>query len=183
MRVWATIALVFLTTLAPPASVASVAADDDFSAVVKLIERFYHVKHQSLPLLARAGIKAVRTAARIRGGEYRRIAEVGSARIAFFEDELFDSRGQMVTFKGSVQTTLASRWSGLVQTLAPKDEEQTYIYIRDAREKFKVLVITIGKHDATVVEATVTPEVLADLIKNPEGMGKAITDEVATSDP
>src|ERR1700730_611726 len=65
---------------------------DDFGAVVKPIERFYHVKHQSIPLLARASMKATTTAARIKGGEYKRLAEAGSVRVAFFEDQDFNSR-------------------------------------------------------------------------------------------
>jgi len=41
---------------------------DGFNDAVKAIEQFYHVKHQNIPLLARAGMKAVKTAAKIRGG-------------------------------------------------------------------------------------------------------------------
>ncbi|PYS56379.1 MAG: hypothetical protein DMF76_25080, partial [Acidobacteria bacterium] len=67
------------------------ARGDDFNAVVRAIEQFYHVKHQNIPLLARAGMKAAKTAARIRGGEYKRLAEAGSARVAFFEEQNFDS--------------------------------------------------------------------------------------------
>src|ERR1700686_2068922 len=76
---------------------------DGFNDVVKIIEQFYHVKHQSIPLLARAGVKAVRTAARIRGGDYKRLADAGSVRVAFFEDQNFDSHGQIATFKTSMR--------------------------------------------------------------------------------
>ena len=41
------------------------ARGDDFNAVVKIIEQFYHVKHQSIPLIARAAMKTTRTVARI----------------------------------------------------------------------------------------------------------------------
>src|SRR6267378_1955620 len=71
------------------------ARGDGFNDAVKTIEQFYHVKHQSIPLLARAGMKAVRTAAKIKGGEYKRLAEAGRVRLAFFEDQTFDSRGQI----------------------------------------------------------------------------------------
>jgi hypothetical protein len=171
--------VMLLTALISPAS----AKGDGFDDVVKAIEQFYRVKHQNIPILARAGMKAVRTAAKIRGGEYKKLAEAGSARVAFFEDQTFDSRGQIATFKASVQSTLGENWSALVQTLAPKNEEQTYIYVRDAGQKFQVLVLTIERHEATVVQATVTPQVLADLMKSPDEMGKALTDEATTSDP
>jgi len=160
----------------------SLAHGDGFNDAVKIIEQFYHVKHQNIPLLARAGVKAVRSAARMKGGDYKRLAEAGSVRVAFFEDQNFDSRGQIVTFKQSMQATLAGTWSPLVQTLAPKNEEQTYIFIRDAADKFHVLIVTIDRHDATVVQATVSPEILAQLMKDPGEMGKALTEDATIND-
>jgi hypothetical protein len=158
------------------------ARGDGFNDAVKAIEQFYHVRHQNIALLARAGMKAVRTAAKIKGGEYQRLAEAGSVRVAFFEDQEFDSRGQIATFKASMQTTLADSWSPLVQTLAPKSEEQTYIYIRTAGEKFNVLVITIERHEGTVIQATIAPDVLAQLMKDPGDMGKALTEDATIND-
>lgn len=172
----AAVALMPLCAIASPGG-------DDFGAVVRTIEQFYHVKHQNLPLLARAGIAAMKTGAKIRGDEYKRIAEAGSVRVVFFEDQNFDSRGNIAAFKASLQTALASNWSALVQTLAPRDEEQTHVYVRDAGKNFQVLVITIARHEATVVQATVSPQALADLVKNPDEIGKSLTDEATTSDP
>jgi hypothetical protein len=159
------------------------ARGDDFDAVVKAIEQFYHVKHQSLPLLARAGMKGAKTVARITGGDYKRLADAGSVRLAFFEDQEFNSHGQMAGFKASMQRTLSQNWSALIQTLAAKDEEQTYIYIRDAGAKFQVLVVTIERREATVVQATLAPNVLAMLMKDPHEMGKTLTDDAAMNDP
>ena len=159
------------------------ARGDGFNDVVKAIEQFYHVKHQSVPLLARAGMKAVRTAAKIKGGEWKQIAEAGSVRFVLFEDQVFDSRGQIASFKASVPKTLGPEWSVLVQTLSPKDEQQTHIFLREAGPKFQLLVIEIGPRDATVVQATVKPEVLAQLLKDPGEMGKTLTDEATTVDP
>ena len=125
-----TILLAIFVTLSIPLGV--LADRDGFNDAVKLIEQFYQVKHQNIPLLARAGMKAVKTAAQIRGGDYKKLAEAGSVRVAFFEDQTFDSRGQIATFKTAMQHTLTDNWSALVQTLAPKTEEQTYVYVREA---------------------------------------------------
>jgi len=182
MKTRLTIAVFMITLLLYWLAASSVAHGDGFTDAVKVIEQFYHVKHQNIPLLARAGIKAVRTTAKIRGGDYKRLAEAGSVRVAFFEDQSFDSRGQIASFKQSMQATLAGAWSPLVQTLAPRDEEQTYIFIRDAADKFHVLVVTIERHDATVIQATVSPEILAQLMKDPEGMGKALTEDATIND-
>src|SRR6185436_15501729 len=75
------------------------AKGDDFTDVVKLIGQFYHVKHQGIPLLARAGIKTATTIARISGGRRRQIAEAGSVKVAYFEDQDFRSQGDYVRFK------------------------------------------------------------------------------------
>ena len=159
------------------------AGGDGFNDVVKAIEQFYHVKHQSIPFLARAGMKTVTTAAKIKGGEWKKLAEAGSFRVVFFEDQSFDSRGQIASFKASVQKALGAEWSTLVQTLSPKDEQQTHVFVRQVGPKFHVLVIEIDRRDATVVQATLKPEVLAELLKDPAEMGKSITDEATTSDP
>jgi len=175
--------LVLTISLALAWPICARADRDGFNEAVKLIEQFYHVKHQNIPLLARASMKAVKTAAKIKGGEYKKLAEAGSVRVAFFEEQTFDSRGQIASFKSGVQNLLGDQWSALVQTLAPKTEEQTYVYVRDAGKNFHVLVITIERREATVIQATLAPQVLADLLKDPEGMGKAISDEATTSDP
>ena len=175
--------LVLTISLALAWPIGARADRDGFNEAVKLIEQFYHVKHQNIPLLARASMKAVKTAAKIKGGEYKKLAESGSVRVAFFEEQTFDSRGQIASFKSGMQNLLGDQWSALVQTLAPKTEEQTYVYVRDAGKNFHVLVITIERREATVIQATLAPQVLADLLRDPEGMGKAISDEATTSDP
>jgi hypothetical protein len=182
MKTRITIAGIVITLLLTVGPSLNKAHGDGFNEAVKTIEQFYHVKHQNIPLLARAGMKAARTAARIKGGDYKRLAEAGSVRVAFFEDQDFNSRGQIATFKASMQSILADTWSPLVQTLAQKNEEQNYIYIRTAGEKFQVLVIAIERHEGTVVQATLVPEVLAQLMKDPGDMGKAITEDATIND-
>src|SRR5882724_12656962 len=142
MKIRLTIAGFMIAILLNSQPAISLAHGDGFNDAVTIIEQFYHVKHQNIQLLARAGMKAVRTAARIKGGDYRRLAEAGSIRVVFFEDQNFDSRGQIANFKAALQSTLIAEWSPLVQTLAAKDEEQTYIYLRDSGAKFSLLVVT-----------------------------------------
>ena len=178
-RIIAALTIIALALLPAPITAAN---SDDFGAVVKLIEQFYHVKHQSVPLLARASMKAATTAARIRGGEIKRLAEAGSVKVAFFEDQNFNSRGGIADFKISVTKALNDRWSPLIQTLSPRDEEQTYIFLRDSGEKFNVLVVTIERREATVVQVSLAPKTLALLMQSPSDMGKAITDDAMKDD-
>ncbi|MDX6613165.1 MAG: hypothetical protein QOD75_2351 [Blastocatellia bacterium] len=171
-----------LTLLPPTASQRALAKGDDFGMAVKLIERFFNVKHESLPFLARAGMKAAKTAMRISGGQRKRIAELGSVKVAFFEDQDFSSGGNTAVFKSSINAALTGTWSPLVQTTAGKEHQQTYIYLREADQKFQVLVITIEPREAVVVQATVNPNTLAMLMQTPDEMGRVITNDATTND-
>ena len=156
------------------------AKDDDFKSVVKMIEQFYSVKHQGIPFLAKAGMKVATTAARIKGGEAKRIAEAGSVKVAVFENQDFD--GDFTKFRNALNGAMNATWMPLIQTLSATDHEQTYIYLREAGDKFNVLVITIAQRDATVVQVTLSPKNLALLMKDPEGTGKTITEEATIVD-
>lgn len=153
---------------------------DDFGSVVKMIEQFYRVKHQGIPFFAKAGMKAATTAARLKGGAARQLAEAGSAKVAVFEDQ--DFAGDFTKFRTSLNQTMVATWTPLLQTLSAANAEQTYIFLRDAGEKFHVLVVTIGQRDATVVQVTLSPKNLAILMRDPEGAGKAITEEATIND-
>jgi hypothetical protein len=172
-----TVAVVLL--LASFASVAH-AKDPDFNSVVKMIEQFYGVKHVGIPFLAKAGMKAARTAARIKGGTARRLAEAGSIKLAVFEDQNFN--GEFTKFRSQLNAAMNETWMPLVQTVSAASEEQTYVFLCEAGEKFNVLVVTIDQRDATVVQVTLSPRNLALLLKDPEGTGKAITEEATIID-
>lgn len=158
------------------------AKGDEFGDVVKAIERFYHVKHKGIPFLAKAGIKTATVAARIAGGTKRRIAEAGSVKVAYFENQDFKSTDGFNSFKTMMNAMLAQSWSPLVQTLAPKDNEQTYVYLREQGAKFNVLVINLGHNEGSVIQVTLSPKALAALMKDPDEMGQTITAEAITDD-
>ena len=156
------------------------AKGDDFNSVVKMIEDFYRVKHVGIPFLAKAGMKVATTAARIKGGTARRLAEAGSIKLAVFENQ--DFNGDFLKFRSSLNQALNVTWMPLIQTLSAAGAEQTYIFLRNAGDKTNVLVITIDERDATVVQVTLSQKNLALLLKDPEGTGKAITEEATLID-
>ena len=168
-----------LVSLATPSATAK---GDDFGDVVKTIERFYHVKHKGIPFLAKAGIKTATVAARLAGGSKRRLAEAGSVKVAYFEDQDFKSAGGFTAFKTTMNAMLAQSWSPLIQTVSPKENEQTYIFLREAGTKFNVLVINLAQRDGSVIQVTLSPQSLAALMKNPNEMGQTITAEATIDD-
>ena len=156
------------------------ATGDDFKSVVKMIEEFYRVKHVGIPFLAKAGMKVATTAARIKGGTAKRLAEAGSIKLAVFENQSFN--GDFAKFRSSLNQALNVTWMPLIQTVSAAGGEQTYIFLKDAGDKTHVLVITIDERDATVVQVTLSPKNLALLLKDPEGTGKTITEEATLID-
>ena len=158
------------------------AKGDEFGDVVKAIERFYHVKHKGIPFLAKAGIKTATLAARIAGGTKRRIAEAGSVKVAYFENQDFKSTDGFNSFKSMMNGMLAGTWSPLIQTIAPRDNEQTYVYLREQGSKYNVLVINLGQREGSVIQVTLSPQSLAALLKHPDEMGQTITAEAISDD-
>jgi hypothetical protein len=182
-RLWKIIAGGMLAVALSSTFVSTIdARGDDFSAVVKVIENYYHVKHTGIPFLAKAGIKTARAAARIAGGSKKRLAEAGSVKVAFFEDQEFNSISDIANFRRTLKATLMGNWLPFIQVLSLGDEEQTYIFLREDGAKYNVLVVTIEKRDAAVVQVNLAPQTLAMLMQNPNEMGKAIIDDATTDD-
>ena len=73
-------------------------------------------------------------------------------------------------------------WSPFIQVASPKEEAQTYIYLREAGEKFNVMVVTIEPREACVVQVNLSPTSLAKLMRNPDEMGNTITVDATTND-
>ena len=178
IRIHSAIALLSLALVVPVAMVQ--AKGDDFNSVVKMIEKFYNVKHQGIPFLGKAAMKVATTAARIKGGTARQLAEAGSVKVAVFEDQTF--AGEFTRFRSTLNAALNETWTPLIQTLSATTQEQTYIFVREADEKYNVLVITIEQRDATVVQVTLSPKNFVQLMKDPEGTGKSITQEATIID-
>ena len=171
-----------LLTLFWSAAASVKAKGDDFGAVVKVVEEFYGVKHKSIPFLAKAGIKTATIAARVAGGSKKRLAEAGSVKVAFFEDQELNPKGGIASFRANLKATLAGRWLPFIQVLSLNDGAQTYVFLRNAGPKYTVLVVTIERHDAVVVQVNLAPHTLAMLMQNPNEMGKAITNDATTTE-
>jgi hypothetical protein len=161
------------------AGFATQAKGDNFGDVVKVIECHYNVKHKGIPFLARAGMKTAVVAARIAGGPKKRLAEAGSVKVAYFEDQDFNSPGGASSLKAAINATLGASWHPLVQVSSPQNGEHVSIFLRDRGEKFDVLVITVERRDASVVQVTLSPSALAKLLQDPNEMGAAINAEAS----
>jgi Trk-type K+ transport system membrane component len=100
--------------------------------------------------------------------------------MAVFENQDFD--GDFTKFRTSLNGALTATWMPLIQTTSATTQDQNYIFLREASDKFNVLVITITSRDATVVQVNLSRKNLALLLKDPEGTGKSITEEATIID-
>ncbi|OLE55293.1 MAG: hypothetical protein AUG51_03790 [Acidobacteria bacterium 13_1_20CM_3_53_8] len=140
----------------------------EYNAIVKLVENFYHVKHKGLPLLARAGMRIARPNG------------VKSFKLATFENQDFSAAGQS-DFYAAMKMTLNAEWRPLLQIRSRQDGQQTYVFTREAGDQFNVLVVTIERRDATVLQVEVAPQALIRWMQNPEQMSRSLIDEATNS--
>jgi hypothetical protein len=173
----ATLTVLSITPIARPSK------EEGYDGAVKLVETHYKVKRKKVPLLARAAIKGGRAAARIASSSIPELSEAGSVRLTVFEDQDFSRPATGVPFMSALRDALSAEWSPLVQLLSPGDNEQTYVYMREAGEKFRLLVVRIGRRDAAVLEIKLRPETLVKLIQDPDVLGKTLADEAGAGAP
>jgi hypothetical protein len=153
------------------ASKATQAQTAEYGSVVKLVESHFHVKHKGTPFIANLAVKVVRP----RG--------VRDFKLATFEDQDFSAPGADTEFGMAVRRLLTPVWQPLVQTRNRQDGEQTYVYLREDGDNFKVMVVTIERRDATVLQAEVSPQTLVKWIKDPDKIGRELRDGTESNEP
>ncbi|MDQ1592839.1 MAG: hypothetical protein QOG71_3466 [Pyrinomonadaceae bacterium] len=147
----------------------------EYSAVVKLIETHYKVKHRGIPFVANLGVKTAKVVSK----DARRVLRFGTFKLAIFEDQDFSGRDATGDIRARFRQTLEPEWHPLV-AVRLEEEGQTYTYTKADGDKFKVLIVIIGQRDATVLQVNLNPEEFAKLLLNPERESRELTNE-ATS--
>ncbi|MCA1566521.1 MAG: hypothetical protein LC803_12935 [Acidobacteria bacterium] len=165
----------FVTAITSPVAAAATKGAE-YSAVVKLVETHYRVKHRGVPFVANLGMKTAKVVSK----SARRVLRFGDFKLAIFEDQDFSGRDAAGgSLRAGLRRTLEPEWHPLV-AVRLEDEGQTYTYTKADGDKFKVLVVVIGQRDATVLQVNLNPEEFAKLLLNPEHESREMTNE-ATS--
>jgi hypothetical protein len=147
----------------------------EYSAVVKLIESHYRVKHRGIPFVANLGVKT----AKIVSKDARRVLRFGDFKLAIFEDQDFSGRDAGGDIRARMRQTLEPEWHPLV-AVRLEEEGQAYTYTKADGDKFKVLIVVIGQRDATVLQVNLNPEEFAKLLLNPEHESRELTNEASS---
>lgn len=155
-RLLAALALALL--FCAPAS----ARGDDFKAVVNNVRAACGGKKVRIPFLGLANFAA----------RLVRPAGVKSFKLAVFED--LKMSGDVKGLGAAVGRSLGPEWRALVRVRADRGAEQTYVYVRDAGDDLKLIVVTLDGDQATVIHAKLSPEALARFARDPKLLGVSL---------
>jgi hypothetical protein len=155
MRYAAPAALLLAFAFCSPAP----ARADDFDAVVKNVRAACGGKKVRIPFLGLAGF-----ATRI-----VRPAGVKSFKLAVFED--LTRTGDVSRLGAAIGQSLGPGWRPLVRVRAGRGAEQTHVYVREAGDNLKLMIVTLDGAQATVIRAKINPEALARFARDPKILG------------
>ena len=158
MRYAAPAALLLAFALCAPAT----ARADDFDAVVKNVRAACGGKKVRIPFLGLAGF-----ATRI-----VRPAGVKSFKLAVFED--LTRTGDVSRLGAAIGQSLGPGWRPLVRVRAGRGTEQTHVYVREAGDNLKLMIVTLDGAQATVIRAKINPEALARFARDPKILGVSL---------
>jgi hypothetical protein len=145
----------WLCVFAVACAVPACAADREFSEVVHVISDEFHTRPMHIPLfgLVNAFTGVIRPA----GAKH--------IDLAVFENlGPRDSSGRDLT--QSIRAAVGSAWTPFVQ--ARSRHETTLLYLRPSGKEWKLLIISIERDEATVVQLLLNPDGLEQWMKSPE---------------
>ncbi len=141
-----------------------------YSAIVNHLKTNYQAKKVNIPLmfLARFAVKVVRPAG------------VKSFSITLFEDLKFSRETLDQEMQAALRNSMSAEWSPVFRVRS-RNGQQAFMYMRDAGDSVKIMLVTIDKNQAAVIRAKVNPEKLADFINNPKILGISLNDDQQAS--
>jgi hypothetical protein len=142
----------------------ALADDNSFSSVVKHIESEYNGKRQGTfggVTFGRFLVKMIKPAG------------VKNFKVVIFKTVDFPdgSSRRGMNFHSSVRSRINREWTPLVQYSSPAERQWTYVYAHFLTKDVKVLVVTLQKEQAFVVQTKFSPEKLIEFMNNPKIMG------------
>jgi hypothetical protein len=143
---------------------AAFADDKSFSSVVKHIESQYNGKRQGTyggVSFARFLVKVIKPAG------------VKNFKVVMFKTIEFPdgSTRRGMNFHAGVRSRINKEWTPLVQYSSPSEQQWTYVYAHFLTKDVKILVVTLQKEQAFVVQTKFSPEKLIEFMNNPKIMG------------
>ena len=151
-------ALLLAFVLSTPAT----ARADDFDSVVKNVRAACGGRKVRIPFLGLAGFAT----------KIVRPAGVKSFKLAVFED--LTRPGDVSGLGAAIGQSLGPQWRPLVRVRSGRGAAQTHVYVREAGDDLKLMIVTLDGEQATVIRAKVNPEALARFARDPKILGVSL---------
>ncbi len=157
------VAFVIVATLLSAGSQIARADDPEFDAITKHLKLRYSARRVSMPFLGLASffVRIVKPAG------------VKSVKVAIFEDLNFAQGNSGSELAMVMRSALSPEWQPLVR-IRSRDGEQLYVYVKEAGQDLKLMVVTIDRTDAVVARVKVSPKKLSEFLNNPKILGISI---------
>ena len=170
LRKSASAALVVLFLFAAFSATPAEAKGREYEQIVKHLKIKYKAKKVKIPFmwLARFAVSVVRPAG------------VKSFSVTVFEKLQFSRDALDREMQDAMRNSLGNEWDPILRVRS-RDREQVYMYMREAGENMKIMLVTIDKDEAVVVRATFSPERLADFMNNPKIFGVSLGESDRTT--
>ena len=156
---------VILISLAPSSARAG---DNSFSSVVRHIKSSYRAKQQGFfgaMMLARFAVRVVRPAG------------VKNFKVVLLKDLDFSDKPGRSDFQAATRNVISNEWQPMVQYNSMKQNQYTHVYYTQEKDNVKLLVVTLQKDQAIIVQAKFSPEKLSKFIDDPRIMGISLKDK------
>ena len=163
-------AVIFISLAATSVS----AGDHSFSSVVSHIKSNYRAKQQGFfgaMMLARFAVKVVRPAG------------VKNFKVAYLRNLDFSDRSGRIEFQADARNLISNEWQPLVQYNSMKENQYTHVYYTQEKDDVKILVVTLQKDEAVIVQAKFSPDKLSKFIDDPKMLGISLKDNKTDSRP
>jgi hypothetical protein len=138
----------------------------EYQAIVQHLKTRYHAKKANLFVMwaARAMVSMIKPAG------------VKSFSLTVFQHLEFSKETVDREMETAMRRSYGPDWSEIVHVRS-KEGQQAYLYMRDAGENVRVVLVTIDKENAAVIRATFSPDRVADFINDPKILGISLNDD------
>ena len=143
----------------------------EYDAVVQHLKAKYHAKKVNLFFMWAA--RAVVSIAKPAGVKSFSLTVFRSLK---FSRETVDTEMQAV-----MRNSYGPEWSEIFHVRS-RTGQQAYMYMAEAGENVKIVLVTIDTENAAVIRATFSPDKVADFINNPRIFGISLDDEHPTTE-
>jgi hypothetical protein len=147
-------ALIVILTVIP-----SLAADREFKAVLKAVEKQYGIHHTRIPFMG-LGFKFYHPDG----------VHIGS--LAVFENLKGDRKVSMADLDEIVAHSLGSNWQPVLHTKSRHENESTVVYVDSSRPEVRMFVADIERYEATIIKMSIPDVALRDWLDEPDGRKK-----------